>query len=72
MPTDRRHLSASVEDDTLDAWHAYCRTAGVSISALVEAMGRALPPAGPDVGWLRQRVAEARQIMVDRQDRRER
>lgn len=66
-------LTAMVEADTYEAWRLWARARGVTVTALVEAIGREL--AGhdePDANlppWLRRVVREARGIDDDRRRR---
>lgn len=71
MPSDRPQLTATVNEETHDRWRRFAANCGVSISALIEAIGRSLPdddetPADP---LLRRAVIMARSIDADRRRR---
>lgn len=70
MPSDRPTLSASVDEDTLDTWHDFCAAHGVTISALVEAIGRQLDPRVRPPRFLAEAIKAARRIQAERRDRR--
>lgn len=69
MPTDRGRMIVALDDDTHDKWRALAGTHGVTLSALIEAIGRLIDPDRP-TPLLRQAISDARVIMVERNDRR--
>lgn len=69
MPTDRSRLIVALDDDTYDKWRAIAQRHGVTLSALIEAIGRRLDPDRP-TPLLRQAIADARSVMAERNDRR--
>lgn len=66
-------LTAKVDAETYQGWHLWARSRGVTVTALIEAIGREverhdepddrLPP------WLRRAVRDAREIDGDRRRR---
>lgn len=61
----------ALEDETHDRWRAVAQYHGVTLSALLEAIGRLIEPE-PREEWplLRQAVIDARRIQAERNDRR--
>lgn len=71
MGTKRRRMVVALDSETIDRWRAVASHHGVTLSALLEAMGRLIEPAGPGWPLLTQAVTDARAIMVERNDRRQ-
>lgn len=70
MPSKRPILGGSVDPETRERWHAYVEHYDVSLSALLEAMGRLLEPGGRQPAWLERAVALASAVDDERRDRR--
>lgn len=69
MPTDRARLVVALDDDTHDRWRAFADAHGVTLAALLEALGRLLDLERPSPIF-RQAITDARMIQSQRKDRR--
>jgi hypothetical protein len=68
MATGRRMLNAYLTEEAHDGWHEFAREHGVTVSALLEVLGRRLRAGElPDRSSM---VAEARGIDAQRRSRR--
>lgn len=65
----KKQLNVFLTEESFHEWRAFCDEHGVSVTALIEAIGRALPelPARPS-GFIADAIREARR--VDSQRRR--
>jgi hypothetical protein len=71
MTTTRPTLSGAVDEDTLDNWHAFADAHNVTLSALLEGIGRQLDPQARRLPvFLVRALAEARRVKSYRKDRR--
>lgn len=62
-------MVVALDDDTIERWRRFARTNGVTISSLIEALGRQIDDDDPS-DLLRHAVVDAREIMAERNDRR--
>jgi hypothetical protein len=70
MPSARPLLTATVDDETRDLWRDFANFHGVSVSALIEAIGRYLVTDAPLQAWQRRMLQDARVIDAERRSRR--
>lgn len=68
MPSGRPLLVASVDDETRDQWRTFAALHGVSVSGLIEALGRMLDGKRPP-SWQATAIGEARAIDAERRAR---